>query len=100
MAADETAGETADGTEAGVEEPTGAWSCHGDIVGLNEIAERLGVSYYRVRRWHERRAVTGCPSPITRLKTGPLWDINDWYGWFSLWKLTRGSESWTQIGRA
>ncbi len=70
------------------------WSYHSDIVGMNEIADRLGVGYHRVRRWNERHEATRCPRPIARLKTGPVWDMNDWLGWFSLWKLTRGSESW------
>ncbi len=84
--------------EDAVGQPQERWSFHSDIVGLKEIAERLGVTYFRVRRWHERRESTKCPAPIVRLKTGPLWDMSDWHGWFALWKLTRGSESWNRTG--
>ncbi len=77
-----------------VQEQQLPWSFHQDLVGIREIADALGVSHYRVRRWIERQADTNCPNPVRRLKHGPVYDIGDWRGWFALWRITRGSESW------
>ncbi len=78
-------------------EPTRtAQDIYDDLVGVNEIAEGLGVGLFRVRRWIERRETTGCPKPLLRRKIGPLYSMAEWRGWFALWRLTRGSETWNR----
>ncbi len=67
-----------------------------DLVGVNEIAANLGVDKHRVRRWIERRAQTNCPEPVLRRTIGPLYSMSSWRGWFALWRVTRGSETWTR----
>lgn len=65
-----------------------------DLVGIQEIAERLGVSQHRVKRWIERRASTECPAPLVSLKGMHVYSMVEWHGWYALWKVTRGSETW------
>lgn len=65
-----------------------------DIVGVYEIAANLGVSRATVNRWIERRDSTSCPEPIVRLKTGHIYSLNEWKGWYAVWKVTRGVQSW------
>lgn len=69
-----------------------------DLVGTWEIAEELGVPKRRVERWIERRASTGCPSPVRVLKMGFLYSMSDWRGWYALWKVTRAADTW-QVNR-
>lgn len=70
-----------------------------DIGGIQEVADALGVGVFRARRWVERRALTNAPEPIKRLKMGPVYSISHWRGWFALWRITRGSETWRQHTR-
>lgn len=65
-----------------------------DIVGIYEIAANLGVSRATINRWIERRDSTMCPEPIVRLKTGHIYSLNAWKGWYAVWRVTRGHETW------
>lgn len=65
-----------------------------DLVGVFEVAEGLGVTIYRVKRWIERRNSTNCPKPLRRLKVGHIYSMAEWRGWYALWRITRGSENW------
>jgi hypothetical protein len=50
----------------------------GSIVGLAEIAELFGVSKRTASRYALRRDF---PSPVARLRAGPVWleeDVRDW----------------------
>lgn len=67
---------------------------YADLGGVPEVAAALGVSIFRVRRWIERRATTNCPRPVRALTCGHIFSLNEWKGWFALWKVTRGSETW------
>ena len=69
---------------------------YADLGGVTEIAEHLHVSVHRVRRWIERRDSTHCPVPVKALKFGHIYSLREWQGWFALWKITRGSETWLQ----
>lgn len=62
---------------------------YADLVGIWEIADILGVPKRRVERWIERRAATGCPAPVRRLKMGHLYVMADWRGWYAVWQATR-----------
>ena len=51
-----------------------------DIVGANEIAERLNLSFPNViHNWRSRHA--DFPQPIADLKAGMFWDWNDIKAW-------------------
>lgn len=67
-----------------------------DLGGLTEVADDLAVGLHRVKRWVERRPSTGCPLPVRRLKMGDIYSLAHWRGWFALWRITRGSETWTK----
>lgn len=67
---------------------------YADMVGLAEVAEALGVERHRVNRWIERRDSTRCPEPKKILRMGNLYSLVEWKAWFTLWKITRGSETW------
>lgn len=41
-----------------------------DLVGMAEIAERLGVTHGQVRVWRHRKQL---PDPEWDLRNGPLW---------------------------
>ncbi|HEV2121244.1 MAG TPA: hypothetical protein VGW38_00520 [Chloroflexota bacterium] len=41
-----------------------------DLVGMAEIAERLGVTHGQVRVWRHRKQL---PEPEWDLRNGPLW---------------------------
>lgn len=69
---------------------------YADLGGVAEVAEFLGVTIFRVKRWIERRDTTNCPRPVRALKQGHLYRLTDWKGWFALWRITRGSETWTR----
>lgn len=69
---------------------------YADLGGIAEICEALGVKPHRVKRWIERRDATACPSPIRSLGIGNIYSIRDWKGWFALWRITRGSETWVR----
>lgn len=67
---------------------------YADIVGAHEVAQALGVPKFRVNRWIERRESTGCPNPVRELTCGNLYSLTDWRGWYALWRVTRGAETW------
>ncbi len=69
---------------------------YADLGGIAEICDALGVSIYQMRRWIERRDTTNCPLPVRPLKQGNVYSINAWRGWFALWRITRGSETWNR----
>ncbi len=70
-----------------------------DIVGLSDIHKILGVKDFRVKRWVERRETVGCPKPIKRVGMTDLYSASEWQGWYAVWKVTRGSETWRRIPR-
>jgi len=67
-----------------------------DMVGLQEVAQELGVGMYRLKRWIDRRESTNCPRPVKKLGQGNLYSLADWKGWFAWWRVTRGSETWNR----
>ncbi len=67
---------------------------YNDLCGIIEIAAGLDVKPSRVRRWIERRDATNCPMPIRALGVGNVYSLREWKGWFALWRVTRGSETW------
>jgi hypothetical protein len=69
---------------------------YGDLVGIFEIAKELGVNIFRVRRWIERRQTTKCPRPVRALQCGHIYSMTDWRGWYALWRITRGHETWNR----
>ena len=69
---------------------------YADLGGVAEIAQALNVKLPRVKRWIERRESTNCPMPVRSLVMGNVYSIADWKGWFALWRITRGSETWTR----
>jgi hypothetical protein len=62
---------------------------YADIGGIQEVAQDLGVSVFRVRRWIERRASTHCPHPVRVLTCAHIYSLREWRGWFALWRMTR-----------
>jgi chromosome partitioning protein len=50
-----------------------------DLVGVAEIAERLGVSKQVVTNWRTRKATF--PKPVAELKSGPVWARETVLGW-------------------
>lgn len=48
------------------------------LVGVPEIAERLGVDKRTVHRWRGR---DDFPTPLERLASGPVWDWPDVDQW-------------------
>jgi hypothetical protein len=69
-------------------------SFYADIGGRHEIAVELGVSLERVKKWITRRDDTNCPQPVRHLRRGEIYSLSEWRGWFAMWKVTRGSETW------
>ena len=69
---------------------------YADLVGVAEVAAGLGVGIHRVKRWIERREHIGCPHPVRTLKLGNVYSMREWRGWFALWRVTRGSETWNR----
>lgn len=67
---------------------------YADIVGAHEVAEALGVPKFRVNRWIERRDSTRCPNPVRELRGVKLYSLANWKGWYALWRVTRGAETW------
>lgn len=65
-----------------------------DMVGGFEIAANLGVPRTRLNRWIERRSSTMCPAPLITLKAGSFYSLNEWKGWYEVWRVTRGHETW------
>lgn len=65
-----------------------------DLAAVHEVAQALGVNVHRVRRWIERRAAVNCPQPVRELKGIHIYSLADWRGWYALWRVTRGSETW------
>jgi chromosome partitioning protein len=52
-----------------------------DLVGLSEVADRLGVSKQVIANWRQRQE--SFPQPIANLKSGPVWqwaEIAAWAG--------------------
>lgn len=50
------------------------------LAGISEIAERLGVSRQRAQQLSAREDF---PKPITRLKSGPVWDQAEIEAWIT-----------------
>jgi hypothetical protein len=46
----------------------------GDLMGVGEAAEALGVTKQRV---HQLSRTPGFPQPIARLRAGPVWAAKD-----------------------
>lgn len=65
-----------------------------DLAGTFEIAANLGVDLKTVKRWIERRSSTLCPEPIVRLRNGHVYSLTEWEGWYAVWRVTRGQETW------
>ncbi len=65
-----------------------------DLVGTFEVAANLGVDLATVKRWVQRRASTQCPRPIVELRNGHVYSLADWKGWYAVWRVTRGQETW------
>jgi hypothetical protein len=72
---------------------------YADLGGMPEIAQALGVSVFRVKRWIYRRDAVCCPMPVRALKGNNVYSIAEWKGWFALWRVTRGSETWHRRAR-
>ena len=51
-----------------------------DIVGLHEIALRLGVARTTAGSWVRRESV-GFPKPLARLAMGPVWEMSAVQHW-------------------
>jgi hypothetical protein len=45
-----------------------------ELVGVAEIAERLGVNRTTVSMWDARRRSNGFPEPLEQLAMGPVYD--------------------------
>ncbi len=67
---------------------------YADLGGIAEVAETLGVPYDRVKAWLARHEAIDCPRPVRSLRAGHIYSLSAWKGWFLLWKMTRGSETW------
>lgn len=52
-----------------------------DLVGVREIADRLGVPRTTASMWILRAASNGFPAPVKRLAMGPLFDWRDVESW-------------------
>lgn len=65
-----------------------------DLVGTFEIAANLGVEHNNVKQWVRRRQSTGSPEPIVRLRRGAIYSLAEWKGWYAVWRVTRGQETW------
>lgn len=53
-----------------------------DLVGVAEIADRLGVPRTTVSMWAARRAASGFPQPLEVLAMGPVYSmlaVRDWH---------------------
>ena len=64
---------------------------YADLGGVTEIARVLGVPVGRVKRWIVRRESTHSPTPVAELAGIHLYSIQEWQGWFALWRVTRGA---------
>lgn len=53
------------------------------LVGVAEIAERLGVPRSTVSMWDARRKTNGFPKPIERLSMGPVYDLDEIETWYA-----------------
>jgi hypothetical protein len=73
----------------------------GDLVGLAEATERLGIAQENrstVSNWATKREITGFPLPVAVLKGTPVYfwpDIADWAGerWGEEWNLPEDSRT-------
>jgi hypothetical protein len=55
---------------------------YAELVGVAEIAERLGVRKAQVTNWSHRAPTNGFPAPVHQVTAGRLWrwpDIERWY---------------------
>lgn len=59
------------------------------LVGVAEIAERLGIPKQNIYRWIERRTATHFPLPIKELVMGNLYDLAMVEAWYQRWTSTR-----------
>lgn len=53
-----------------------------ELLGVAEIAGRLGVSRQRV---HQIRQRGGFPAPVAQLASGDVWDAADIDAWIATW---------------
>lgn len=60
------------------------------LVGVAEVSHLLGVGRSTVSAWYERRAHTSFPEIVTRLASGPIWDIEEVVSWFRDYKPSKG----------
>lgn len=72
---------------------------YADLVGLWEVSQELGVKITSVRRWVEKRASTGAPGPVRALHMGGVYSLHEWKAWWSLWRITRGSNVYIKMER-
>lgn len=75
-------------------EQPGTPDVYADLGGIHEIAETLGVTLFRVKRWIERRDSVNSPRPVRILRAGHIYSLAEWQAWFALWRLTRNSGAW------
>lgn len=52
-----------------------------DLVGVVDIARRLGVPRTTVSMWHSRRATTGFPAPVGEPAMGPVFEWESVRAW-------------------
>lgn len=69
---------------------------YADIAGIHEVSLGLRVGIHRLRRWIDRRDANACPLPVRTLSGMNVYSLEDWKGWFLLWSMTRGSETWNR----
>jgi chromosome partitioning protein len=53
-----------------------------ELVGVAEIAEKLGVPRTTVSMWDARRVKNGFPLPVADLRMGPVYEwqkVESWY---------------------
>lgn len=50
-----------------------------ELVGVAEVAARLGVKPGTIRQWQRRHA--DFPQPLARLAAGPVWNWEDFGAW-------------------
>lgn len=58
-----------------------AWPADGRLVGVAEIAERLGTTVNTVHSWRRRHA--DFPATVADLAMGPVWWLSDVDAWAS-----------------
>lgn len=59
---------------------------YADLGTLRDVAKALDVTYWRVHKWVERREKIHCPAPVRRFPRMDVYSIEEWHGWFGVWK--------------